>query len=179
MNWLIESPWFSVTAPITAGTHCRSPGLTDQIVAQFDVAHHPRYKARDLSGTGRIDTLCNIFVSDVTRALGCEANHLEMGPDGKPVELSANALIRWLINTGPRHGWVRSSTAEAPVQADDGKVVVAAWLSPPGGIGHVAMVVPSFGKSGILISQAGARNFEREPVDHGFARLPVMYFMHP
>ena len=111
--------------------------MTRRVVAQFEVATHPRWRPRDLSGTGRVDTLCNVFFSDVTRALGCEANHLEMGRDGKPYELDANNLVRWLAYSGPRHGWRSTlSSVEAGNAADLGLVVGVTWLNPEG-IGHV------------------------------------------
>lgn len=177
-DWRPSAPWYGCTAPLTTGTACRSPGLLDQVLHQFDVAHHPRYQPRDLSGLGRIDTLCNIYVSDATRALGCEANHLEMGSDGKPRELDANSLIRWLQYSGPRHGWGPALLPKALELVDRGWPVIATWLNP-NGIGHVAMLAPHFGQSRALITQAGQRCFEREPLENGFGRLPVTFYVHP
>ena len=178
VDWRPTAPWFSCTAPLTSGSACRSPSLTRRVVAQFEVATHPRWRPRDLSGTGRVDTLCNVFFSDVTRALGCEANHLEMGRDGKPYELDANNLVRWLAYSGPRHGWRSTlSPVEAGNAADLGLVVGVTWLNPEG-IGHVGLVEPSLGATELLITQAGVRCFEREPLAVGFGHRPVVFYVH-
>lgn len=177
IDWLPVDPWVAVTAPFTTGTACRSPGLNIQAVQQFEVAWHPRYRPRAVGPAGH-STFCNIFLADVTKALGCGIPHVDLVPGKGWGELDANATIRWLSAIGPRHGWQPVDADAVAAEADAGKVIVATWLNPTG-IGHVALVVPSFGKPGPLITQAGMRNFESEPVANGFGRLPVRYFLHP
>lgn len=177
MDWLPTDPWVACTAPLTTGTAARSPGLTVQVANQFEVPWHPRYTPRTVGPAGHM-TFCNVYLADVTKALGCAIPHVDLTGKGGWGELDANATIRWLSAVGPRHGWQPIDAEAVPGEADAGKVLVATWLNP-GGIGHVALVVPSFGAVGPLITQAGARNFEGEHVTHGFGTLPVKYYLHP
>jgi hypothetical protein len=174
LDWLPVDPWLSCTAPLTSGTAARSPGLLDTLIGQFQVATHPRYQPRDV-GSGRT-TFCNVFLSDATKALGCGIPHVDLTAAGWG-ELDANACIRWLASVGQRHGWQPLLRGGVLGAADAGRVVVATYLAP-GAIGHVALVVPSYGTHDILITQAGARCFEREPLEHGFGGLPVAFFFH-
>ena len=175
-SWLPDDAWWNVTAPLTGGTTNRSASLLNRIVDQFDVEHTLRYVPR--GGT----TFCNVFLNDVTRALACEINHLEIGAGG-PKELDANKMIEWVTGpTGRRHGWTECrDAAAARSAADRGFPTVVTWYNPKG-IGHVAMAVPapldapSDGR--VYIAQAGASNFRCGLVSRGFGSLPVRYFTH-
>jgi hypothetical protein len=200
--------WLAVDAPLKNGPAARSPEALRSVVAQFDVAHNPRY-ARSVGATW-----CNRFVSDVTDALRCGVPHwIEVSrvhPDGRidtshagdpaelpdpsaafdpaaprvnRVELTANGMIAWLNDHGPRFGWGQIDHSAAGAFAARGLPVVPAWanLDAHGksvGPGHVAICLPPVGPS-LRIAQAGARNFYDEPLEAGFGRLVVLFYAHP
>ena len=166
--------WVLLNAPHTATAASRRGQELVDICAQFDVVHEPRYAKRNGA------TYCNIFVWDCTRALGAEVPHW-VYDDGRPAamaaagahELDANAAIDWLAQHGSTYGWNPVVEADAYARADLGFPVVCTWRSPPGGIGHVSMVLP-----GHLSAQAGGTNFFMQPVSHGFGNLPVAFYSH-
>jgi len=176
-----------VLAPITSEPGERSPQSYDQVIDQFHVDDNHRYRQRDFNGDGTTDTFCNIYVSDVTRAMGAEVPHWVLA-DGSPTqgypgdELTANATAQWLEEHGPTYGWREVSPEEAQDLANGGRPVVAAY-DAKGATGHVAMVRP--GKydnaTGPAISQAGAENLQRTTARDGFGanRLSsIRYYAH-
>lgn len=177
-EWLPDAPWLPVTAPLTAGTTRRDARTTEAVVAQFAVGTHPRYQPhRDGEG---VSTWCNIFLSDVTRALGCEVPRWWQS-GGELVELSANAQCDWLARKGPSHGWdfLGADVAAANARADLGQVVVATWRNPVGArSGHVALVLPTRGEPGLHVAQAGLRCSSRLPLAEGFGTRLVTFFAH-
>ena len=104
-------------------------------------------------------TWCNIFVWDVTCAMGAEVPHYvdEAGRTervGEGVEVTANATARWLETYGAAQGWREEGEREAARAAEAGMPALAVWHNTSGH-GHVAVVVP--GRNGKLhIAQAGA-----------------------
>jgi len=173
-DWLPKDAWWNVTAPLTSATGTRTPELLNKIIDQFEVELHPSYKRTPQT------TFCNVFCNDVTRALGCEVNHLEIGAGG-PRELDANKMIEWLIGaTGARHGWTECTESTARMAADKGYPVVVLWYNPTG-IGHVAVGTPAPAASvegKLYIAQAGAANFRCGLVAKGFGSLRVRFFTH-
>jgi len=167
MDWLPTDAWRPATAPITTGSAYRAPAILDDIVDQFQVEKHPRYAP----GDGK--TWCATFAWDVSRALAAELPHWWLGK-----ELTANTLADWLSVTGPSHGWHPTSAEDAQAAANIGRPAVAIWKNPGGGHGHVAVLVPSHGASGVVIAQAGASNFVRRPLADGFGNLPVLFYSH-
>lgn len=162
-DWTKLKPWLPVTLMDSDRT------TLHKIVKALDVVDAPRYK-RDAN------TYCNIFVWDVTRNARCEVPHWvvphtdlagEVG--GKNVELDANAQIDWLSRN-----WVEQDRNAAFASAEAGYLVVVTWRSPPGGIGHVAVLLPEG-----TIAQAGAHNFVGAPIGSGFGRLPVKFYVSP
>jgi hypothetical protein len=133
----------------------RSPKAITRIVEFLDVTRTPRYQPRqDIS-------CCTIFVSDVTRLLGCE---ICLDPSGAKrwYNRNANTMIQYIDKVGiPSEGWRRvSSRQEAQALANQGKPVVGMWRNPSGA-GHMYMVVPGeLDSSGYpLVAQAGAKLF--------------------
>jgi peptidoglycan hydrolase-like protein with peptidoglycan-binding domain len=172
-----------VTNPPLRGDPSRRNRATyDDVINQFAVGNNPRYTPRDSSGDGIRDTFCNIFVWDVTRAMGAEIPHWvdsKGNPTGvgKGRELSANGTVDWLHQNGNRHGWKKVSAQEAQRLANQGHPAVAVWKNP-GGIGHVAVVRPGEVTSkGPAIAQAGARNFNSGHVKDSFGNAPVEYWV--
>jgi len=167
-TWASQSPWVPVTAPLTSGTALRSPDLLVQVIAQFEVETTPRYAPRN----GK--TYCNIFVWDVTRALGCEVPHWWLS-----TELTANALAGWLAKVGPIHGWEMAHKKVACAYAKEGKPAIAIWKNPGAGPGHIAVLVPSRFESETEIAQAGKTNFSRGSLTRGFGARSVTFYVHP
>ncbi|HYG58775.1 MAG TPA: hypothetical protein VD902_12020, partial [Symbiobacteriaceae bacterium] len=168
-----------VEPPLTGFADNRSAALYDDIINQFAVGTNPRYAKRDLNQDGRIDTFCNIFVWDVTSAMGAEIPH-KVGDD----ELDANETCDWLANQGPANGWRAVFAEEAQAFANEGLPVVAAWDSGGRGAGHVAIVRPGEydQAAGPRIAQAGGTNFNDGTVAVGFGKssmADVKYYVHP
>ncbi len=149
--------------PLRGDASSRSQALYDQVLNQFAAGHNPRYAHRGRS------TYCNIFVWDVTRAMGAEVPHW-VDDAGNPVgfnkghEMNANATNRWLNKHGARFGWRKVTLEQGQALANQGKPVVASWRNPkPKGIGHIAMIRPGDldPEAGPWLAQAGAVNSNR------------------
>jgi type IV secretory pathway VirJ component len=161
-------PWLPADSPLKSTPSERSPALYDGVINQFVVEKNPRYR-RNQQGKG--ETYCNIFVWDVTRAMGAEIPHwVDQNNDpsvlGEGIELDANDVIQWLQSQG---GWKKVDSERAQDLANQGYPVVATWLNP-GGIGYIAVVRPgqySF-TEGPTIAQAGETNFNQGTVAQGF-----------
>lgn len=179
--WLQRAAWHAVTAPDTCGSMERSAAFLDRIISQFDVENAERYRPNAKQ------TWCNIFVSDVTKALGCEIPRVIL-KGASYAEQNANEMFDWMFSTGTLfHGWREINAQEARSFADAGKVAVAMYKNPGRlgmlGIrvsapGHVAMLTPSHGQDGVWIAQAGRVNFRRAPLAQGFGNLNVLFFGH-
>jgi hypothetical protein len=175
-------PWLPADAPLKSAPGERNPDLYSAVIDQFAVEKNPRYR-RDQQGKG--ETYCNIFIWDVTRAMGAEIPHW-VGQEnnssvlGKGIELDANGVIRWLQVQGE---WQEVGPERAQDLANQGFPVVAAWLNP-GGIGHIAVVRPGVYSSvqGPTIAQSGGTNFNHGTVAQGFQSIPagqeVVYYHH-
>ena len=81
----------------------------------------------------------------------------------------------WLGTHGSKYGWVECDEATAIAMANKGMPTVVTATTT----NHVGMVVPqNQGESGVMISQAGKRNFEHGPIRNGFGNYPVKYYYH-
>ncbi len=159
--------WEPVDAPLRSDTSNRSAARYADVLNQFAVAANPRYARRNGN------TYCNIFVWDVTRAMGAELPHWVNGR-----ELNANAVSQWLNTTGPSKGWRKVDAATAQQYANAGRPSVASWRNP-NGIGHIAMVRPgTLTAGGPAIAQAGSRNFNDGHVADGFGNARPEYWVH-
>lgn len=179
-----------VTPAITSDPSNRSAALYTSVIAQFSVETNPRYA---VNKKGRGDTYCNIFMWDVTRAMGAEIPHYIDPKTGAPMtypnvkgarELSANSIYNWLFKHGSEYGWFQVSAEEAQALANRGQPVVTA-LKNNSGHGHVQVVCPSADgtydpKRGVTIAQAGRRLTSYRPITSIYnASLPkVVYFAH-
>jgi hypothetical protein len=132
---------------------------------------------------GHNETYCNILLWDLTLALGAPIPHWINPIDGSPVavlhgsETSANGVCDWLSKFGPSFGWNPADVTTAAANANKGCPTVVVWPNP-GGIGHVAMVLPTVNPPPVHIAQAGAQNLFDVPVSRGFGTLPVSYYVH-
>ena len=179
------------TPAVTSHAHNRSAGLYNAVIAQFSVETNPRY-APNKKGTG--DTYCNIFVWDVTSAMGAEIPHYIDQKTGAPMSypnvsgarhMSANAKYDWLHKHGSEYGWYEVSAEEAQALANRGQPVVAT-LRRSGKSGHIQMVCPSKDGSfdpqrGVMIAQAGSRLTSYAPITSIYGKQSlsqVKYFAH-
>jgi hypothetical protein len=183
--------WLPANPEITGDRSCRSPLLLRSIISQFNVESCVRYAPHKYGN----DTYCNIFVWDVTSALGAEIPHYVDAETGRPrrypdiagaMELDANATCDWLQCYGSEYGWREVSASEAQEYANRGCPAVTAWKNTTGGAGHVQIVCPSqngaFNEArGVAIAQAGSRNFEYgyiTSVYSGQNLHKVRYYVH-
>lgn len=177
MTWLSDEAWWHVVAPLTSGSALRSAALLNKIVDQFNVDTAVRYQRSPGPG----GTKCNIFLNDVTRALGCEIAQMEHRA-ATIIELNANDQIDWLTSwRGANTGWREVGAIDARTRADLGYPTAVVWKNP-GGIGHVALAVPApagaIVDANVWIAQAGGRNFRLMQVQSGFGANKVRYFTH-
>lgn len=188
IDWLYLHPWLPLTALLTSGSACRTAELLLRVVAQFGLGSAARWLKHVSAlpnGDKDVDTYCNVWLSDVTKALGCEIPRWwQRG--ALLVQLSANDQCRWLKNDGLRHGWRPCSVSEAQARANLGYPSVATWLNPSVHpetklelSGHVALFVPDRGEPGLFIAQAGITCFSRGTLSSGFGARNVLCFTHP
>ena len=168
--------------PLTNAPGARNRDSYSQVINQFAVGDNPRY----LAGQGK--TYCNIFVWDVTRAMGAEVPHwvdsggniVAPGAAGAS-EININGGVNWMRSHGiPNHNWRSVTPAEAQDAANQGLVSVVMWKNPTGGHGHTAIVRPgTLNGNGPEIAQAGRHNFNLGRVANGFGNLsPLLYVVH-
>jgi len=152
--------WRPATPAITSTEGTRSPGLYRAVIDQFRVESAERYKPfREGS------TYCNIFLWDVTSAMGAEIPHYTDPETGAPVEypnikgakpMGAIATDEWLGTYGPEYGWHEADAETAQRYANEGKPAV----TTAGDLGHVQVICPSGDGGfdpirGVAVAQAG------------------------
>ena len=154
---------------ITSTTADRSPARLALLVASEHVETNPLY----VPANGL--THCNAFVAAVCARMAAAI----------PLIL-ANAQHEYLEGpAGQAAGWEKVDAHTAQSLADQGALAVASWanpvINPDGshGHGHIAILMPSLGEDGVWVAQAGARNFTRDLIQHGFGPIAPSYFIHP
>lgn len=155
--------WRPTTPAITSDVNNRSPELFRAVVNQFNVETAERYRP------GRNgNTFCNIFVWDVTGAMGAEIPHFTDPTTGDPMQypnirsarhMGAIATCEWLSEHGGRFGWREVDAKTAQLHANQGRPAITS----AGSLGHVQVVVPSTNGDfdpirGVTIAQAGRIN---------------------
>ena len=152
--------WRPTTPAITSSVVNRSPELYRAVVAQHDVENAERYRPFRNG-----NTYCNIFMWDVTRAMGAEIPHYVDPDTGTPRYYpdtkgargqTAFRIDNWLREHGPLYGWREVDARAAQMHANQGKPAV----TTAGTIDHVQVVVPSRDGGydpvkGVTIAQAG------------------------
>jgi hypothetical protein len=171
-----------IKPPLINAPGARDRSTYSQLIDQFAVGNNPRYKP----GDGK--TYCNIFVWDVTRAMGAEIphwvdNHGNIAvPFGSGAnEININGGVDWMKNHGVEdHGWQSVTAQQAQDAANDGRLAVVLWKNQTGGHGHTAVVRPGeLTTKGAAIAQAGAHNFNLGHVVNGFGSISsLLYFCH-
>jgi hypothetical protein len=153
--------WIAATPSIVSTEEYRDPNLYRAVVSQFMVENSERYRPRD----GK--TYCNIFMWDVTAAMGAEISHYTDPVTGVPryrpdnegaIAMNAVRIDTWLSNHGRNYGWREVDAETAQYHANQGRPAV----TTSGSNGHVQVVVPSRDGGfdpvrGVTIAQAGGR----------------------
>lgn len=157
---LPQEVWRPATPAVTSDTDSRSPALYNAVISQFRVETAERYKPfREGS------TYCNIFLWDVTSAMGAEIPHYTDPETGAPVDypdvkgakqMGAIAIDEWLKTYGPEYGWRQVDAETAQRYANEGRPAVTS----AGSLGHVQIVCPSRDGGydpvrGVTVAQAG------------------------
>jgi len=152
--------WRPVTPAISSSEANRSPLIYNAVISQFRVETAERYRPyRDGN------TYCNIYMWDVTRAMGAEIPHYVDPETGEPRyypdvkgsrSLTAVAIDNWLKTYGEEYGWHQVDAETAQRYANEGKPAVTTG----GSIDHVQVVCPSKDGlydpiRGVTVSQAG------------------------
>lgn len=158
--------------PPVVGTSGRSPQELSNRIDSFNVERNGKYLPHDGN------TYCNLYAADVAKSLGAPLPLYVTDGHGNVTKwLGATYMKNWLDGTlnvtgqytqGPQEGWSKVDHSTAAQAANNGYVVVAA------GHGHMAVVRPGTpegaGKGDVLISQAGARNFNSGPIKNGWGQ---------
>jgi len=152
LGTLIE-PWNPNPACIKGYENSRSKLTYDNVIDQFDVETNPRYAKKDEDGM--LKTYCNIFVWDVTLAMGAEIPHWF---DGE--ELGASKTFKWLNVTGKNYGWSETDDLQVLIKhVNTGRPAVAA------DDGHIVVIRPDQPETkslnDLFIAQAGLYNFNK------------------
>ncbi|MGI5907534.1 MAG: hypothetical protein ACOX8O_02710 [Christensenellales bacterium] len=183
--------WKPANPAVTSAPGARGAANYRAVIDQFRVETNGRYK---VNKQGRGDTYCNIFVWDVTSAMGAEIPHYVDAKTREPraypdtagaLCMTANMMGDWLETTGPAHGWRRVSAQEAQHYANSGSPAVAVWKNP-GGHGHVQMVCPSANgaydpQKGVTVAQAGRLLYNYAHITRVYSNRTlrnVAYYVH-
>jgi hypothetical protein len=152
--------WRPAIPAITNDVGSRSPQAYRAVINQFNVETAERYRPfRNGS------TYCNIFVWDVTSAMGAEIPHYTDPITGEPRfypdirgarSMGAIATCEWLERHGPTYGWQEVDAETAQRHANQGKPAITS----AGSLGHVQIICPSRDGGfdpirGVTIAQAG------------------------
>ena len=152
--------WKSTVPALTSNQHFRSPQLYRNVIDQFQVETAERYKPFRNG-----NTYCNIFVRDVTSAIGAEIPLYTDPMTGDPryypdikgaTAMGATAMEQWLSTCGSEYGWHEVDARTAQMHANQGRPAVTS----AGSLGHVQIICPSRDGGfdpirGVAIAQAG------------------------
>lgn len=185
--------WKACTPQVKNYQGQRSTNAYNAAIDQFQVQSNDRY-ANNKRGTG--DTYCNIFVWDVTSAMGAEIPHyvdwdtgeIRKYPDTSGArELTANLTYEWLEKHGERYGWREVSAEQAQAHANAGGPAMTIWKNPSGKSGHMQMVRPLRAgetydeQKGVAVAQAGSKRLNYTYADDVFsdrAMQALKYYVH-
>lgn len=159
----------------------RNRDAYNEVLDSFDVEHRARYQ----NGSDG-NTWCNIYVSDVTYAMGCEIPHYYDPETGAPLPsdapggryTSAAGIRDWLSTYGEQYGWIACDADTAQAMANQGYPSMACDTSGA----HVAMISPQReGDPGIMLSQAGKYIFRHKELIYGWNpnNYTLKYYYHP
>lgn len=152
-----------------ASSQPRSRGFTLAAVDQVDPENNPELQKRDVTGDGIDETFCNVFVRLVLALFGLII----------PAKL-CNDLVGWFAGPeGEAAGWVKCTREAAALRAELGYPTVGVWKNPSGKHGHIVLVVPAIGGTGMHTAQAGAKNWSNAPIERaGLLAAAYTFFTH-
>ena len=178
--------WKPAVPAITNVEGERDPALYRAVLDQFNVEKAGRYRPFRNGYT-----YCNIYVWDVTSAMGAEIPHYTDPATGEPRyypdirganELGAISIDAWLREYGEAYGWREVDAQTAQRYANTGRPAV----TTAGSIGHVQMVCPSNDGSydevrGVTVAQAGSKVTNYSHISGIYSaggQKSVRYFVH-
>lgn len=148
----------------------RTRGNLLAILDLLDVENNPAWKRRDVTGDGKPETFCNQAVEAACSKLGCPL----------PPGCLANTQLDWLeSDSGAAAGWVQINRNLAAHFAELGFPVIGGLKAL--GHGHVVMVVPAVGGTGLHTWQAGRRNHANASIERSWPAadiLNVRFYVH-
>jgi hypothetical protein len=165
----------------------RTRTIYNNVINQFDVEHNDRYKPytywkrKNGQWVKVTATYCNIFLTDVMRAMSVVLPHW-VDANGKPAadhqtgahEINLNETVDWMDKYGRDWGWRPVSAGVAQHLANLGIPAVAIWKNPTGADGHGAVIRPGVATAnGDEIAQAGNKNFNDGHVSMGWLRADM------
>jgi hypothetical protein len=187
-----------VNAPLQNDSDARDPVTYNNVIDQFKVEENPRYTPSTKYN------YCDLFVWDVTRAMGAEIPRWIVEGYGAPIwpykdeegkiwidttktqessddpnmGQSANDMNEWLNEYGLQYSWHEVSAEQAQEYANQGYPTVASRYYAHK-IGHIGLVRPGAVLNGPALAQAGDRNINRAHVYDIFPREGTQFFVHP
>lgn len=180
-----------VTFAVTSNASDRSAARYRAVIEQLNVKESGRY---EVNKYGNDDTYCNIYLWDVTSAMGAEIPHYTDPDTGDivtypntegAIQMNANRTYDWLEDNGARYGWYEVTEEQAQALANAGHPAVTAWKNTSGGHGHVQVVSPSVdgqysAARGPAIAQAGTRltDYTYQRTLFSTDRAGTKYFAH-
>lgn len=186
-----SASWKPANPSLTSNQSSRSAAKYRSVIDQFDVENNERYR---VNKQGNNDTYCNIFVWDVTRAMGAEIPHYvdsetqqaRSYPDTDGTyAMTANKMADWMKTMGESYGWKRVSAEEAQAYANQGCPAVTVWKNSKGH-GHVQVVCPSEdgtydAKKGVTVAQAGRHLYNYAHISQVYSKNTlddIAYYVH-
>lgn len=159
---------FYITPPKENHEGYRYPEAYMEVLESLDVENNYRYQEAYNPFWGFSSTCCNIYVWDALVAMDCKLPSTDY--------LGCTEMRNWMASSaGQEAGWIAVDESTAIEMANRGFPTVAAATNT----NHVGMVVPQRdGDTGVMISQAGASNYEYGPLERGFGSYNVVYFYH-
>ncbi len=180
----------TISTDLTSTVGNRSAAQYRAVIDRFDVENNSRY-AVNQKGTG--DTYCNVFLLDVTSAMGAGIPRHTNQNTGEPstsradgaISMNANRISDWLNTYGSQYGWHEVSAQQAQGLANQGCPAVTVWKNQKGVHGHVQVVSPSKDglydpSRGVAIAQAGRTlsNYTYIRKIYSSRMSEVQYFAH-
>lgn len=152
----------------------RSADQTLALVQLIDPEHNVSLQPHDVTGDGKPETFCNVFVRTLFSLM-----EAEIPP------MLANQLYDWFrSDEGYQAGFRPISMSAAAPLAEAGLPVVGVWRNTAGH-GHVVAVVPARDENGKPIpgalhsAQAGASNWNNRPLGRAGVRPEAYsYYVH-
>ncbi len=127
--------------------------MTNLIRFATAVVSNPAFIAKDITGDNKPETFCNWGLRMIAEGLFGYTGFTDLNANQIHAKLKGDAA------------WQTVDGAQAALEAERGRLVVAAWTNPNGGPGHVAVVLPlpvelssKWGKKVPKVANVGPKN---------------------